>query len=162
MKRFYKMFGMTLLILSLVFMISCGDDDDDNGPTTPTDPTPTPTPTPTPVSCGGVEYDGYCWYYGEAEQSCDTVCETHGGCNADGIAYAGSEGSASACEAVLNALGAPVDTLGDGMDEISAAVFQYPQIGCSYDNDDGDRHVVWPGDCAASRVNISRACACNQ
>lgn len=34
-------------------------------------------------SCSGWEDGGYCWYFGGAGQSCDTVCTTHGGCVAE-------------------------------------------------------------------------------
>ncbi len=158
MKRFYKMFGITFLILSLVFMISCGDDDDDDDPTTPTEPTATPTPTAT---TNGVEYDGYYWYYGGSGLSCDTVCTDNGGCNAAGITYAGSQGSGTACDAILTALGAPADTFDQETDEQDATLFASPAVGCNYDTEDGDRMVLYTGTCDTGFDNIRRACACN-
>lgn len=54
--------------------------------------------------CDGVFVDGSCWWFGQNNESCDTVCSDHGG-YADGTRYfAGSEGDEAACGNVLTAL----------------------------------------------------------
>lgn len=57
------------------------------------------------VTCGGTTVGGYCWYYGAAGDSCDTVCSTHGGTNAATISYVGSSGTDAQCQSVLAAFG---------------------------------------------------------
>jgi len=47
---------------------------------------------------------GFCWYLGTANQSCDTVCQDHGGYHEATRFYAGSDGTTPNCTAVLNAL----------------------------------------------------------
>lgn len=60
-----------------------------------------------PTGCGGVDVGGYCWYLGSDSTSCESVCASHGGYNEATRAYAGSNGSAANCQAVLSALGIP-------------------------------------------------------
>ncbi|MCC7253067.1 hypothetical protein [Hyphomicrobium sp.] len=59
----------------------------------------------TKPDCGGAMVGGYCWYLGAANQSCTTVCDSHGGYNEATKTYAGSAGTNDNCNAVLTALG---------------------------------------------------------
>ncbi|UXI70284.1 Ig domain-containing protein [Tahibacter amnicola] len=61
-----------------------------------------------PISCGsgGQAVGGTCWYFGQNDESCTTVCTTHGGYNAATLSFAGSGGSNANCGQVLTALGA--------------------------------------------------------
>jgi hypothetical protein len=153
MMQLYKTHWMLLMVVLgvIVMAVSCGDDDDDDNPVTPS-------------SCGGIEVAGYCWYLGNEEESCDTVCANRGGCNAAGITYVGNQGSSATCETVLNALNAPADAMGDGTDEVWVGDSPGVETGCAVDSSGGiiDRVVYWPGTCSASDIDESRACACNQ
>jgi hypothetical protein len=110
------------------------------------------------INCDGVPLDGYCWYLGGDGLSCDQVCASHGGCNHEGIVYAGSEGSASVCTAVLYALGAPPGEGGVATVTVSS---MFP-TGCIVSNDPPVRwYVVTYGtNCSASHPGNRRACAC--
>jgi hypothetical protein len=57
--------------------------------------------------CAGLLIGGSCWYYGAANQSCTTVCSTHGGYQEGGSRYyGGSNGTNANCQTVLDGLGA--------------------------------------------------------
>lgn len=105
-----------------------------------------------PVSCGGVSYGGYCWYmdsFDNGGRSCDTICASHGGCNAAGtVNYAGTGGSSANCQNVLNALGmGGVYYLGDDPSGFAG-------IGCSYNVD-----MWWGGDWNERSTNGATTCA---
>ncbi len=58
------------------------------------------------IACDGVALDGFCWYLGQNDESCDAVCSGRGGNNPAGTtAYVGSGGTSPQCESVMNALG---------------------------------------------------------
>lgn len=76
-------------------------------PPTSAPPTENPTqdvPDNPATGCGGTVVDGFCWYFGDENLSCNTVCSSHGGYNYVTSTYAGSEGSANNCKNVLDAL----------------------------------------------------------
>jgi hypothetical protein len=60
-------------------------------------------------SCGGAEAEGLCWYFGEANVSCEAVCANRGGYDAATRTYAGSDGSASNCRNIFRVLNIPLD-----------------------------------------------------
>ena len=82
-------------------------------PPTPTYAPPTNPPgdaTKEPVStCGGMELEGSCWYFGGENLSCDAVCASHGGYNNATNTYAGSSGSAGNCKNVITSLNITLD-----------------------------------------------------
>ncbi len=60
--------------------------------------------------CEGVTHRGACWYLGELGQSCDEVCEEHGGYSERTASSVGTEaqgGSVETCATVLDVLGWP-------------------------------------------------------
>lgn len=108
-------------------------------------------PAPT---CGGDLVGGYCWYIGNLNQSCDQVCNGHGGCNLAGTRnYAGSGGTNGRCfnvkEAVTPSYWYPSATTWGGVN-----------LGC-YAQTTG----LYRGDalttCAAKSASATRYCACN-
>jgi hypothetical protein len=103
---------------------------------------------------GGTNIGGYCWYYtGTLAQSCDTVCATHGGCNATGtINYAGSGGTLANCQAIATAFGK-----GTVADSTSTG-----GVGCSYLNTGNAFRITSPATtCADTGSKYARFCACN-
>jgi hypothetical protein len=64
---------------------------------------------PVSPTCSGTEVGGFCWYFGEENVSCNTVCATHGGYNDATRTYAGSSGSPENCRRVLVALNIALD-----------------------------------------------------
>lgn len=46
---------------------------------------------------------GYCWYFGESNQSCTAVCSSRGGYHEATKDYAGSAGDAVNCQAITDA-----------------------------------------------------------
>jgi hypothetical protein len=53
------------------------------------------------ANCAGVEYKGFCWYYGDAGLSCEAVCSAHGGYSEGTQTFAGSGGSPEKCAGLL-------------------------------------------------------------
>lgn len=101
---------------------------------------------------GGVAVGGYCWSLGAANQSCDTVCATKGGCNLTGIRdYAGSGGNATNCTAVLTALFGAI-TAADVGASPHGCVITFGSIGMRF---------TATTTCAAAAADTQRACACN-
>jgi len=77
-------------------------------------------PPPVEPECGGALVDGVCWYLGELDQACDTVCAAHGGVEPASSARIGTPeqgGSIEACAAILEALGEPSASLMEGFRE---------------------------------------------
>lgn len=111
-------------------------------------------------SCAGVTVGGFCWYYSNTNESCTTVCASHGGFNAGTVSYAGSSGSLANCSAVLGALGAPNGLAAP----IDNACVTAPLVGCSYDANTQVRVrcTTATTSAAASAFWARRACACNQ
>ncbi|WP_334147933.1 hypothetical protein [Hyphomicrobium sp.] len=104
---------------------------------------------------GGYPYDGYCYYYANAGQNCDTVCSSRGGCNLAGTIYIGSGApNHNRCVDVLTALRG-VTT--------SVTTSASSGHGCNWNNayPPGRRRTVSTV-CAGSHGNIRRACACNE
>ncbi len=98
---------------------------------------------------------GYCWYYGDAGESCEDVCDSHGGYNeaTNTVAGAGA-GSYDNCSAILDTL-APATTWGSTHPDAS-------NVGCIVDNRWDQRYYVTsPTTAAASCPTCLRACACN-
>lgn len=132
-----------ILISFLLFFISCGR----NGGVAPDT---------TSASCAGVSVGGYCWYLGNQNESCTTVCASHGGYNNATDTYSGGAGTLVQCQSVLNALGragAAVD--GGGCTGGYGCTYNYQvfqNIRCTA-----------PPATTASAVDpdSERACACN-
>lgn len=104
--------------------------------------------------CAGEEVGGYCWYLGANNQSCDTVCATHGSCNLTGTKdYAGSGGNTANCQAVLNAVSEAPPVADTGTTDA---------VGCVYESASEGWRITSPTTtCAASIAWGARACACN-
>jgi hypothetical protein len=103
-------------------------------------------------ACGGEMIGGYCWYLSAYNQSCDQACSGRGGCNLTGTRnYAGSGGTNARCDAVMDALATPRDTMqqnGEG-DGIGCSNFGFMHI----------RYAAPTTTCGAK--GFPRACACN-
>ena len=113
----------------------------------------------TAAPCAGATVGGYCWYAGGAAESCDTVCNLHGGCNSAGtVNYAGSGGTLAQCESVLVALG-----LGSGSaTDWDQSIFDPIGVGC-FMHHTGSRHRATPPTTTCNSGGIGgqqRACAC--
>ncbi len=125
------------------------------------------------VSCdaGAAVVGGNCWYFGANNQSCDTVCSTHGGYNSATESFAGSGGSDGSCVAVLDALGQSQPGCTGAENRTGLAV------GCGMDFETSNscpsggstRNYVRytspattaAGSSAGNSLFIRRACACN-
>lgn len=89
-------------------------------PTPPEPPVPPDTPAPPPQpepQCAGAAFDGSCWYVGALGASCSTVCATRGGFSPASLAVVGTPeqgGSIDACDAILQAFGAPAGVVNEG------------------------------------------------
>jgi hypothetical protein len=95
-----------------------------------------------------------CWYLGAANQSCTTVCSTHGGYSTETV-KAGSSGTDAKCNAILDGLGAPGTSITPS----------YPYsvaVGCIYDSTLAARYRVASPTTTTSGVRSTalRACAC--
>lgn len=118
-----------------------------------------------PFTCSGDAVGGYCWYFGTNNQSCDTVCTSHGGYNAATRTYAGSDGSSSNCGAVMTAIGASNPTPVTAVSTLGGI----GGMGCGSDYTDTAttyRLTSTTTSSASSSSNSSlyfrRACACNE
>lgn len=125
------------------------------------------------VTCdaGAAIVGGNCWYFGANNQSCDTVCSTHGGYNSATESFAGSGGSDGNCVAVLDALGQTQPGCTGTVNRTGLAV------GCGMDFETADscptggstrnyiRYTSPATNSSASSAGVSlfirRACACN-
>lgn len=102
--------------------------------------------------CAGYAYQGYCYYMGGDNQSCDQVCSSRGGCNLAGTQNIGSAGTNVQCQNVLDNVNDPasgsVSTNAGGaagcVNVTSVRLRQNGTTTCSY---------KW--------MLHSRACACN-
>lgn len=105
-------------------------------------------------SCTGmVKVGGYNWYYGEAGQSCGTVCAAHGGYNEATRTYAGSDGTFQNCLNVAAVFGER--NAGTDGQPISAA-------GCFVSTVDGKVHRRSVATTSTFQAgNTLRFCACN-
>jgi hypothetical protein len=87
----------------------------------PVEPSP-PVEPPPPVEpeCGGALLDDICWYLGELDQTCGSVCAARGGVAPASAAWVGTPdqgGSIETCAAVLEALGESSAALAEGFRE---------------------------------------------
>ena len=99
--------------------------------------------------CSGVTVGGYCWYLSDAD-SCTNTCSSRGGYNEATRTYAGSDGSNSNCEAVLDALG--------GSDNSASNTSSYSN-GCHIYS--GSYYRDTSTTTAGADNGADRACACN-
>jgi hypothetical protein len=104
--------------------------------------------------CGGTTVGGACWYYGNDNQSCTSVCATHGGYDAATLTYAGSSGTLAQCDAVLVALGAGT---GSTVDDCQSAT----SVGCMTRFGVRKRCASTSTTEGAAQIDYRRACACN-
>ncbi len=76
---------------------------------------PTVTAAPTiSATCAGIEYNGFCWYFGDANLSCEAVCSTHGGYTEGTKSFTGSGGTPVNCVDILVRVGISINFLNDG------------------------------------------------
>ena len=68
-------------------------------------PTPTPAATSAPACVSGAPLAGFCWHYGNLNESCVDVCAPHGGTTGGTITYAGA--TTANCDDAMEAVGAP-------------------------------------------------------
>ncbi|MBS7701668.1 DUF1554 domain-containing protein [Chelatococcus sp. YT9] len=111
-----------------------------------------------PPGCntGGVEINGACWYAGANGDSCTTVCATRGGYNIATRNFAGSGGSNSNCQTVLNALGLGSGSVSEaGAHGAGCAAVQI-MVGIQQ-----RRRMTGATTAEATDAQIARACACN-
>lgn len=119
-----------------------------------------------PISCGsgGHAVGGTCWYFGDNNQNCTTVCGTHGGYNNATLSFAGSSGTNTQCGQVLSALGATNPTPVTA----AASVQGISGLGCGSDyTDNAIAYRVTSATTAGadsssnSSFYFRRACSCN-
>nr|WP_281721901.1 hypothetical protein [Nitrosomonas nitrosa] len=110
---------------------------------------------PPPPTCAGKVVGTYCWYLGAPNQSCTTVCSTHGGYNEATRTYAGDTGTLNNCRDVLDALGATTWNMQDWTDIIQG-------LGCHVNSNVNPRRITNKATSeGAAQMYDSRACACN-
>jgi len=108
-------------------------------PPEPPDPPAPPLPEPEP-ECAGARLEGSCWYVGALGLSCTTVCATRGGFSPASLAVVGTPaqgGSIDACDAILQALGAPPGVVNEGFREDALG------FGCHLFIDAEDTATAW-------------------
>ncbi|MDJ0766559.1 MAG: hypothetical protein QNJ97_26530 [Myxococcota bacterium] len=111
----------------------------------------------TVATCGGLEVDEFCWYFGQAGLSCDTVCADHGGYHEATRTYAGSNGTNAQCNDLLTAFGAASTFTTDGTFEEGEG----QGLGCAeWDNSQRWRTIDPPTDSGGSSSAYRRVCAC--
>lgn len=111
---------------------------------TPEPPAPPDSPDPPPpepeLECAGVSFQGSCWYVGALGLSCMTVCATRGGFSPASLAVVGTPeqgGSIDACDAILQAFGAPPGVVNEGFREDGLG------FGCHLFIDAEDTATAW-------------------
>jgi hypothetical protein len=116
-------------------------------------------------ACAGVEAGGYCWFLGNAGESCAAICSNQGlSYDVATRDYAGSGGTNEQCQSVLDALNNGGTDTGAGMPgNPSSCGMGY---GCCYDAVDTNwgpriRCGTPETDESANYVNTRRVCACN-
>lgn len=108
-------------------------------PPGPLDPPAPPQPEPEP-ECASVAFQGSCWYVGGLGLSCATVCATRGGFSPASLAVVGTPaqgGSIDACDALLQAFGAPAGVVNEGFREDGLG------FGCHLFLDAEDTATAW-------------------
>lgn len=107
------------------------------------------------VLAGGAKVNSQCWILGAANSNCASTCNVTGfvGTHSDTIFYAGSSGTNSQCEAVLDAFP------GTGSSAVSTTV---DDRGCQAHVTNGQRRrgTTDPTSYTAQNSNWHRACAC--
>jgi len=107
-------------------------------------------------SAGGLSMGGYCWYIGNDNQSCTSVCSTRGGYNAATKDYAGSAGTSANCQAISMAFFA--DQIGWWGDDPCTG---YTTLGCLQYTGSAFRCIGGATTEAGSLSGGHRFCACN-
>ena len=75
-------------------------------------------------TCGGTESAGSCWYFGSLNQSCTTVCSTHGGYNS-----ATQTTGQTQCNTIIDAVTAGPQAVGAGD---CNALYGVAELGCCW------------------------------
>jgi hypothetical protein len=104
---------------------------------------------------GGASAGGYCWFLGEANQSCTDVCTAHSATyNSTGTLWGGSSGTDANCSAVLTGLGA-----GSGA---VTALSGSTGVGCGVYASTRRQRINSPATTnIATAADLKRACACH-
>lgn len=118
-----------------------------------TDPAPDSDATE-PPPCTGAPVGGFCWYLSALSGACDVTCTSRGGYSEGTRTYAGSGGTSSNCDAVLDALGVPDPGTTTTIPGLGAG------IGCAIFVGDRIRVADTPTTEGDSLPNYRRACAC--
>jgi hypothetical protein len=111
---------------------------------------------PAMPACAGTLVGAQCWYLGSTNQSCDTVCGSHGGCQ-DGpmIDYAGNSGTNANCETVLTALGSA-----GSVSDSTSTTNNYERLGCNIRSGTRYRFTAATTTCGDAYSTSQRACSC--
>jgi hypothetical protein len=118
-------------------------------------------PEPEP-ECASLSFRGSCWYVAAQGQSCTAACATRGGFSPASLAVVGSPaqgGSLEACDAILQAFGAPAGVVNEGFRDDGLG------FGCHLFIDDDDTATAWwltepdltPD---VSEANVRMVCGC--
>ena len=115
-------------------------------------------------TCAGTVVGGRCWYRGAVDQSCTTVCSTHGAVDVATVAYAGSPAAgdrtnAGHCTAIAAAIAGGF-AFNAGVDNV-----QDPNnFGCVDEPDKVRSELVSLNTTLVSTSNalVRRYCACTQ
>ena len=115
-------------------------------------------------TCAGTVVGGHCWYRGMVDQSCTTVCATHGAVDPATVAYAGSpvagdRTNAAHCTAIAAAIAGGF-AFNAGVDNV-----QDPNtFGCVDEPDKTRTELVSQNATVATSNNalVRRYCACTQ
>lgn len=111
------------------------------------------------TGCTGAEVGGACWFLGIG-LDCNQVCSFEGLAYSEATrTFAGSDGTAAACEAVLEAVGAPSFPPVEDADCEPAGI---PGIGCAVLLEFGlsVRCLTPPTVGDAGHFDVARVCAC--
>ena len=122
-------------------------------------------------NCGGRQLGGFCWYIGDVNQSCETVCAAHGGYDEATKNYAGSGGTEDHCRDVSTKLDIILDP-NTSFYNFDSNKFDLPVnlggVGCSIRvKAEGLNDLYWDKDPTTSQattsvVQIRRTCACQK
>jgi hypothetical protein len=116
-----------------------------------------------PLVCDGAVVGGFCWWFGQNNESCDQVCADHGLYNDATLSFAGSGGSDANCGQVLTAVGAsnptPVSAVAtlNGMSGLGCGS-DYSGTATSYRL---TSTTTASASSAGNGTSFRRACACN-
>ena len=107
-------------------------------------------------ACCQANTGDFCWFLGALGDSCDATCTAHSlSCDPATVTYAGSAGTLSNCDAVLESLSGVAFNTVDG-------TILGEGVGCRIDALGNGNRIIMPATtCGAEDPSAARACACN-